>query len=37
VNLLEGRAERTPLSSTRRRLELERYHFSEVETGGAQL
>ncbi len=36
VNLLEGRAART-LSSTRRRLELQRYHFSEVETGGAQL
>ena len=29
-------ATRTP-GSTRRRLELQRYHFSEVETGGAQL
>ncbi len=36
VNLLEDRAERT-LSSTSRRLELQWYHFSEVETGGAQL
>jgi hypothetical protein len=27
----------TPLSSTRHHLELQWYHFSEVETGGAQL
>ncbi len=36
VNLLEDRAAHT-LSSTRHRLELQLYHFSEVETGGAQL
>ncbi len=36
VNLLEDRATRTPVS-TRHRLELQWYHFSEVETGDAQL
>jgi hypothetical protein len=36
VNLLEGRASRTP-GSTHHHLELQWYHFSEVETGGAQL